>query len=262
MPTMNLGKRLGKALEIVGMKATDLSRASGVPAPTIRALINRDSTRSEYLEQILTALPPGRINADWVRTGRGKPETGEASVLAGKEGGAHAAAIEPTGQRSGESGLATVGNNSEHLSTPSGDEWVRLPKLGVIAPMPGTNSEARIVKLHDESELFRPFWMREGKFNATNLVWHDAIDDSMDRVICKGDVYVVDLSQNHPIDGAVYAIWYGGGVRPRRVHLLPTGGLRLKAENPTHETVDVTEQQASTLRIIGRVVHREGRGGL
>lgn len=262
MPTMNLGTRIGVALELIGWKATDLARASDVPAPTIRALINRDSTRSEYLEQMLAALPPGRINLEWLRTGRGKPElvaeTNVVSLLAGKEG---APAQELTGQQRGGSGPASAAGNQEHHSPMSG-EWVRLPKLGVLAPMPGSNNEVRIVKLHDESELFRPGWIREGNFNPTNLVWHDSIDDSMDRVICKGDVYVVDISQTQLVDGAVYAIWYGGGVRPRRVHVLPTGGLRLKPENPTHETVDVSEQQAAALRIIGRVVHREGRGGL
>jgi phage repressor protein C with HTH and peptisase S24 domain len=48
-----------------------LAKAAGVPQPTLSALELRDSNRSNYADQLISALPADRVNIEWVRTGQG-----------------------------------------------------------------------------------------------------------------------------------------------------------------------------------------------
>ena len=56
------------------MTAPEVARAARVPVASINALMRRDSKRSEYTEAILSVLPKGQVNLDWVRTGFGSPD--------------------------------------------------------------------------------------------------------------------------------------------------------------------------------------------
>lgn len=262
---MSLGQRLGTALEKLDWRVSDLANKSGVAAPTIRILIKRGSNRTEYLEQILSALPPDRVNVEWVRTGLGNPDevAANGNVLslsrpAGKE--ESRAAAEP--YVTGENGLAAPLRSWEHpAGLPQHGDWVLIPRLGVLAPAPGS-TEVKIVKLQEEVQLFRSSWIRDDQLKPASLVWQDAIDTSMEPHIYKGDNYVLDTSQTEVVDGGVYGIWYAGAVRPRRVSLLPTGAMRLKPSNTEFEAVDIPAADVPSIRVLGRVVRREGKGGL
>lgn len=262
---MNLGGRIAVALKKLNWRPADLARMSGVAATTVRIMIERDSKTSQFLEQMLAVLPKDQINVDWVRTGQGKPEVtahregnGTLPRAAGKEGVQVGAG---EGQPMGEYGLAAPLRSWEHPTELPTGEWVLIPRLGVLAPPPGSN-EVKVVKLHEEVQIFKAGWIRDDQLKPSALTWHDAIDASMERVIWRGDVFVIDTSQTGLVDGAVFGIWYSGALRPRRVSLLPSGGVRLRPENPDFDTMDIAPADVPSLRVVGRVVRREGKGGL
>jgi phage repressor protein C with HTH and peptisase S24 domain len=61
----------------------------------------------------------------------------------------------------------------------------------------------------------------------------------------------------------VYALWYEGGERVKRLYRMPGGGLRIRSDNAAeHPEIVLTAEYLGQVRIIGRVVHRSGTGGL
>lgn len=84
----------------------------------------------------------------------------------------------------------------------------------------------------------------------------------MEERIQHGDALVVDTSQTDVMDGKVYALWYDGGERVKRLYRLPGGVLRIQSDNPKHPTIEVPASEMEHVRIIGRVVHVSGEGGL
>lgn len=73
---------------------------------------------------------------------------------------------------------------------------------------------------------------------------------------------MVDTSQTTVIDGKVYALWYDGGERVKRLYRLPGGGLKIKSDNDTYPAIELSADTVELVRIIGRVVHVAGEGGL
>lgn len=266
---MNLGKRIAKAIDLSGVSAPDVARASGVPVATLNALMRRDSKMSTFTEAIVAALPQNRVNLDWVRTGRGTPDP------LNHPGGAQAhgrelerpamqrsVAVAISGGAADSVGVAAAPLRSwEHPEELPPGEWVFVPRLGVLQPEAATD-ETKTVFVTDEIQAFRAQWIRVDQLKPSALAWHEAHDASMEPAIFRGDSYVIDTSATSVMDGKAYAVLYGGQLRPRRLLLLPTGGIRVQAMNPDFATVDVAPADAATLRIIGRIVHRAGKGGL
>jgi phage repressor protein C with HTH and peptisase S24 domain len=78
---------------------------------------------------------------------------------------------------------------------------------------------------------FRADWMRKQRLRpkATTVMY--AAGDSMEDRIHDGDLLVIDTSQTDVKDGGVYALWYDGGERVKRLFRLPGGGLRIHSDN-------------------------------
>lgn len=262
---MNLGKRLGTAFEMCGTTPPRVARASRVPVASINALLRRDSKRSEFTEQLLSVLPASRVNHEWVRTGQGTPEptTGHSSVVSLKETSRPAEPPVEMRLKGEPAGLAEAPLRSwEHPTALPPGGWVFVPKLGIMYANPGKDMTITTVLMREEIQVFRTGWIRTDQLQPAALAWHDATDASMEPAICEGDSFVVDTSATDVHDGQTYAVWYGQALRPRKLFLLPTGGLRLAPLNPNFTTVDVPAHEVSGLKIIGRIVHRSGKGGL
>ena len=127
------------------------------------------------------------------------------------------------------------------------------------------NGHEQIEVAPDEAlqpQAFRADWIRKKGLKPAKLVSLVADGDSMADRIQHGDSLVVDSSQQDVVDGKVYALWYNGGERVKRLFRLPGGGLRIASDNPHHQTIDINTGDLGHVHIIGRVVHVAGEGGL
>lgn len=259
---MNLGKRLADAFKKAGLNPPAVSRKTGIPVASINALIRRDSNKSVYIEQLLAVLPADKVNVDWVRTGQGSPEPihpgGNPAV---KENAPPAPAPQTArlAHSNAAPNLAAAPLRSwEHKSELPSGEWVFLPKL---ATTDEHGQGIKIVFLIEEIQAFKADWIRDDQLAPAGLAWGVSPDDSMEPVLWEGDAFVVNTNDNSDIqDGKTYVVMYGGRQRVRKLFVLPGGGLRLKPTNDKHESFDVADY--GSVRIIGRVVRKAGKGGL
>jgi phage repressor protein C with HTH and peptisase S24 domain len=107
-----------------------------------------------------------------------------------------------------------------------------------------------------EPLAFRADWIRKMKLNPSKLASMRVSGDSMEERLHDGDAVVIDTSQTEVLDGKVYALWYDGGERVKRLHRMPGGGLMIRSDNEAkYPPLKLTADQAQTVRIIGRVVH-------
>jgi hypothetical protein len=76
-----------------------------------------------------------------------------------------------------------------------------------------------------ETLAFRTDWIRKMRLNPSKLVSMRVYGDSMEERLHDGDAVVIDTSQIEVLDGKVYALWYDGGERVKRLYRMPGGGL-------------------------------------
>lgn len=150
----------------------------------------------------------------------------------------------------------------EHLDDLPEGEFVLIPRLDVRLSAGGGREQVEIVFVEKQPQAFRADWIRKKHLKPKKLASMTADGDSMEDRIQHGDALVVDTSQTDIVDGKVYAIWYDGGERVKRLFRLPGGGLRIQSDNPRHPTIEVAPAATEHVRIIGRIVHVAGEGGL
>lgn len=150
----------------------------------------------------------------------------------------------------------------EHPEDLPEGEFVMVPRLGVKLSAGNGHEQVEIEFGKVTPQAFRAAWVREKRLRPNKLAAMTASGNSMEPGIFNGDSLLVDTSQTEVLDGKVYALWYDGGERVKRLFRLPGGGLRIKSDNSDHPTVEVPQDQLEHVRILGRVVHRSGDGGL
>lgn len=151
----------------------------------------------------------------------------------------------------------------EHPDDLPPGEFALVRRLGI--KLSAGNGDEHIDVTIDEDQqpqAFRADWIRKMGLKPAMLASLSADGDSMEPRIQSGDALVVDTSQTQVIDGRVYAIWYDGGERVKRLYRLPGGGLRISSDNPDFAPIDLNHEQTAHVRILGRVVHVAGEGGL
>jgi phage repressor protein C with HTH and peptisase S24 domain len=150
----------------------------------------------------------------------------------------------------------------EHPEDLPEGEFVMVPRLAVKLSAGNGQEQVEIEFTKAVPQAFRAQWIREQHLKPNKLAAMTADGDSMETTIFDGDSLLVDTSQTDVVDGKVYALWYDGGERVKRLFRLPGGGLRIKSDNPEHAAIEVSASSMEHVRILGRVVHRSGKGGL
>jgi len=151
---------------------------------------------------------------------------------------------------------------------PPGD-YIQIPRFA-ISLSAGEGDEQRNMgfQLHiefnrAETLAFRTDWIRKMRLNPSKLVSMRVVGDSMEERLHDGDAVVIDTAQIEVLDGKVYALWYDGGERVKRLYRMPGGGLMIRSDNEDkYPPLKLSAQEAESVRIIGRVVHVSGEGGL
>lgn len=215
---------------------TDLAAATGIGQSTIGRIIRKESMPSaDYLQRIANALGT------------------DVPVLMGVSA--------PT-DLSGLASMRPILTWEHPQDLPAGDfALVRRLEVKLSA---GNGHEHVDILLDQEKQpqAFRADWIRKKGLKPASLACMEATGPSMEPRIQHGDGLVVDLSQTEVLDGRVYALWYDGGERVKRLYRLPGGGLRITSDNPGFAPIDLLPHQLEHVRVIGRVVHVAGEGGL
>lgn len=143
-------------------------------------------------------------------------------------------------------------------------EFVHVPRLNVHPSAGNGNGEQIEVDLvRSQTQAFRADWIRRERLRPGKLASMYADGHSMEPLIQDGDSLLVDTSQHTVIDGRVYVIWYAGELRVKRLYKRVDGGLVIHSDNEREfPRLEVPVADLEHVRIIGRVVHRQGTGGL
>lgn len=246
---MGLGKQIKQHRLARGWTLEKLEEASGVATGTIHALEARDSSRSQYfaalakalglsIEQLADTTPPSSAWVVDISSNINKVEEPRASY-----------------------GLAPILAWEHETDLPPG-EFVMVPKLDVRLSAGGGVDQVEIELAPQTPQAFRAEWIRGKGLKPRLLAAMTASGDSMDPTICDGDSLLVNTGEAEVTDGKVYALWYDGGERVKRLFRLPGGGLRIKSDNPEYGPIELGADYHGIVRIIGRVIHRSGTGGL
>ncbi|MBT9467199.1 helix-turn-helix transcriptional regulator [Hydrogenophaga sp.] len=150
----------------------------------------------------------------------------------------------------------------EHPNDLPPGEFVMVPRLDVHLSAGNGHDQVEIELVKENPQAFRTEWIRQQRLKPGKLAAMRASGESMEPTIHDGDSLLVDTSQTDVIDGRVYALWYDGGERVKRLFRLPGGGLRIKSDNASFDAIELGPDYSGHVRVIGRVVHRSGIGGL
>ncbi len=88
------------------------------------------------------------------------------------------------------------------------------------------------------------------------MVFMEVTGDSMEPVICSGDMVLVDQSRTQILGHAIYAVGVNEEIYIKQVETLPGGRLVLRSINERYAPIEVLlhGDLADSVRIIGRVI--------
>lgn len=150
----------------------------------------------------------------------------------------------------------------EHEEDLPAGEFVLVPRLAVKLSAGNGHEQVEVEFIKPMPQAFRAHWIRERRLNPSKLAAMTASGNSMEPGIFHGDSLLVDTAQTEVLDGKVYALWYDGGERVKRLFRMPGGGLRINSDNPDFPSIELRQADLDHVRILGRVVLRSGEGGL
>ncbi len=237
---------------------------------TVDAIANRCKTSPVYLSQVKmqaldlkTGKPRqmGSVVARKLEAGLGKP-LGWMDTEHGDDGleGDDFASFTHLDDSPAPSMQPILAWNHEDDLPPG--EFVMIPRMAVNLSCGNGHEQTEIEFVKKQPQAFRADWIRQKHLKPAKLAAMSASGNSMEPRIWDGDSLVVDTSQTRVVDGKVYALWYDGGERVKRLFGMPGGGLRISSDNPAFETIEVGAAELEHVRILGRVVHIAGDGGL
>lgn len=149
-----------------------------------------------------------------------------------------------------------------HYANP---EWtsIFIPLLDVTFGKDNVTSQAKIRFVTSQAQIFGADWIAADQLHPDQIGHIEITDDSMYPTLERGDKVAVDTAQQDVVDAKTFLIAYSGEKRVRRLFRLPTGGLRIEADNRQRfPAIELDAAQAESVQIIGRCMQRRGPGSL
>ncbi|WP_043062131.1 XRE family transcriptional regulator [Brucella anthropi] len=211
-------ERLGQVVD--GESVHAFSKRAGISDSTFRQYLNGTMPGLDKLIQIADA---GGVTLDWLATGKGPKQTGEALPV--------------------NSGPSIVSENSGYALVPRLD----------IQPSAGTGS---VIYTEDALDFlaFQTDWLKARGIRPDYARVLTARGDSMMETIHDGDALLVDTSINRFKDNAIYVLVYGSMVLVKRIHARMNGSVQLISDNPRYPPEEITQGEIDQLHIAGRVM--------
>ncbi|MDR2365837.1 MAG: helix-turn-helix transcriptional regulator [Zoogloeaceae bacterium] len=239
------GQRLREARKEAGMTQLQLARLVGLAQATISNIEserNQGSVESTALARALRVLP------DWLAEGRGpkrRQDDGEAD---------NAGSL---------SGLIPIEAWEHEDDLPDLGDFIRVPRLDVHLSAGHGREIVEVDLVREAPQVFRAEWVRRLGLKPSKLASMYAAGDSMEPRVHDGDSLLVDTSRTTVTDGKVYALAYAGELRVKRLYRRVDGGIIIVSDNErNYPRLEVPAEQMEHVRIIGRVMHVQGTGGL
>lgn len=130
-------------------------------------------------------------------------------------------------------------------------EFVLVPRYDVRAAGGGgaiVQSEQVVDHL-----CFKRQWLQQEGIAPARCALIEATGDSMEPTISAGDLVLVALDQVNPATEGVYVLRRRSALLIKRLHLLHTGQLQIRSDNPVYDTEIVEPNDVQHLQLIGRV---------
>lgn len=229
----SLPERLCAARSLLKLKQSEFAEQIGVSE---RAYQGYEAGRSVPGGNAIEGIARAGINVNWLLTGEGEIHLSDS--LKDKP---YEAVVDAAGHAV----------NEPPKQAPWG--FVLVPRYDVAASM-GNGTVIHSEQIVDHL-AFREEWVRtELGTNPKHLVLVSAIGDSMEPTLRAGDLLLIDRNSEGVKQDAVYAFATNGELRVKRMQLKIDGSVVVKSDNPQYEAELLTSEQASALRIVGRVV--------
>lgn len=206
-------KRLEDRMLECGFTMKSLSREAGLGETAVRDALKRH--RSPSLETVEALARVLNVSVGW---------------LAGEDPGTAGAVKEPRDQR-----------------------FLNIPEYDVRAGAGG----GFFVDEETQKGVFpfaRSYIEGELRLTAQGLVIIEVQGDSMEPTLRTGDRVMIDTKDRNPAQPGIFCLWDSDRTVVKRVEKVPASEpvtLRLKSDNPLHDTYEVL---AELVHIVGRVV--------
>lgn len=240
---MGISEKLDQAMVARGVRSqSELSRASGVPQPTINRIL-KGETKSPDIATVQKLAAALTLPVTWLT------EDTESSVPG--------------------SAVPTAGSNVKHIrgivsydsldQLPDGD-FVLIPHVD-IGLSAGNGKVAWEVNQKDPLPFMSSFIKTLG-IQPKNAVCMKVEGRSMEPLLFDGDTAILDMgNRNIPSDGAVFGFLLNDELMVKKLYRLPSGGIRVESRNGDYgPTFDLAEELLDRLQLIGRVKYRSGVG--
>ena len=240
---MTLKERVASARIEAGFKTqADLAAAVGATREAVTQWESgaTSSIGAKYLLKVAKAL---NVSADWLQHGRGprRPAARVAEPL-------HAYEV----------AVDDGGNEFD----PDQEAWVDDVEVLVAA------GDGKIVPEFVPTryrQRYRLSWFTEKRAKPENVKTMRVDGDSMERTLFDGDKIAVDFGQRSIQNGKVYLCAIGDEVRVKRLFRMADGRIRITSDNPdkvVYPDEYITQIDADSFAVLGRVIDRSGDGGL
>lgn len=231
---MTISDRLTQAMEEAGFQSQSaLSRASGVPQPTINRILNRSGTRGPEAATLAALAAACKVAFEWLHEGTG-----------------------PMARRAaGADGLAR--EMQPVIVAEDGDPrfvQIKMVTLRLSAGISGFQSDPG----HDSGATL-PLdagWVGRNNYIAERLVATRVKGQSMEPTLYEGDIIVINTADNRPVDGVVFAVNYEGEAVVKRLSR-DAGEWWLESDNSDKRKYHRKVCRGSDCIIVGRVVRKE-----
>lgn len=210
-----------------------LSRASGVPQPTINRILNGVGKKGPEAHTLVQLAAACNVTFDWLHEG-----------------------IEPR-QRGALPGALLPSQFTPVVIAPEDDTrfyQIQKVRLRLSAGISGFAVEP---ETHDGSTLSVPRnWADRNGFIPERLIGIKIRGESMEPALYEDDLVIVNTADAKPVDGAVFAVNYEGEPVVKRLSR-DAGQWWLTSDNPDQRKYHRKVCRGNDCIIIGRVVRKE-----
>lgn len=245
IPGMNIAQRLDKAMEIRRFESQSaLSRASGVPQPTINRIL-KGTTSKPDLDTLRALAKSLEVTLEWltdeVGPGPDAPKSRQKSPLPADKGNVR------------------VWDHPDHLEPDEDDDdderiWIDRYDYHFSAGTGLIQWEVR----ENRALPFRAAFFKAKGANPKDCKLLVARGDSMEPYLSDRNIFMIDVSSTHIMDGERYAIYFNDEPLVKQIFKQADGSLVLHSYNPAYPDKHVPREMLQYVHIVGRVIYRSG----